>query len=216
MPHRIPNALTASRVALIPVLVVLYYLPHPLSGPLASTVFIIAALTDWADGWLARRLKVQSAFGAFLDPVADKLMVATALVLLVSTPPAGLHPAWLALPATIIIGREIAVSALREWMAQLGAAAKVKVALAGKVKTAAQMLAIALLLWGTAGNSPMEGGHPAAGGDLAAATQSAGLVLLWLAAVLSLTSGFGYLRAGLQHHRHPAQGDHAPEAKLSD
>ncbi len=119
----IPNLLTVLRVLLIPFFILLFYLPFHWSYLAASAVFTVAALTDWLDGYLARRLQQSTPFGAFLDPVADKLMVAVALVLLV-----GEHAnLWLTLPAAIIIGREIVVSALREWMAELGARAQVAV-----------------------------------------------------------------------------------------
>jgi CDP-diacylglycerol--glycerol-3-phosphate 3-phosphatidyltransferase len=138
-----PNTLTLLRIALIPVLVVMFYLPYGWSNAAAAIVFVVAAITDWLDGWLARRLHQTSAFGAFLDPVADKLMVSCALVLLVQADP---RPS-LTVAAAIIIGREIAVSALREFMAQLGQRARVAVATVGKVKTTLQMVAIALLLF---------------------------------------------------------------------
>ncbi|MDG1580298.1 CDP-diacylglycerol--glycerol-3-phosphate 3-phosphatidyltransferase [Pseudomonas sp. GOM6] len=138
----IPNLLTVLRVALIPVFILFFYLPLSWSYWAASGVFALAAVTDWFDGYLARRWEQSTPFGAFLDPVADKLMVAVALVLLVEE-----HAnLWLTLPAVIIIGREIVVSALREWMAELGARAQVAVSNLGKWKTAAQMLALIILL----------------------------------------------------------------------
>ena len=137
----IPNLLTLLRVLLIPIFILLFYLPTSWSYLTASAVFALAAATDWLDGYLARRLGQSTPFGAFLDPVADKLMVAVALVLLVEE-----HAnLWLTLPAVIIIGREIVVSALREWMAELGARAQVAVSNLGKWKTAAQMLALTKL-----------------------------------------------------------------------
>jgi len=139
----LPNWLTSLRVLLIPVMVVFFLLPAPWGHPVAAGVFILASLTDWLDGFLARRLNQGSALGAFLDPVADKLIVATALVLIVMADP---H-SWVALPALIIIGREIAVSALREWMAGVGASSAVSVSWAGKVKTAVQMVAIVFMLF---------------------------------------------------------------------
>lgn len=142
----IPNLLTVLRVLLIPCFILLFYMPYQWSYMAASSVFAVAAATDWLDGYLARRLQQSTPFGAFLDPVADKLMVAVALVLLVQT-----HAKfWLTLPAAVIIGREIVVSALREWMAELGARAHVAVSNLGKWKTAAQMLALVILL----GNPP--------------------------------------------------------------
>ena len=138
----IPNLLTVLRVLLIPVFVLLFYLPFSWSPLAASAVFAFAAATDWLDGYLARVLQQSTPFGAFLDPVADKLIVAVALVLLVEAH----HNLWLTLPAIIIISREIVVSALREWMAEIGARAQVAVSDLGKWKTAAQMLALVILL----------------------------------------------------------------------
>jgi CDP-diacylglycerol--glycerol-3-phosphate 3-phosphatidyltransferase/cardiolipin synthase len=185
MPFNLPTALTWLRIVLIPVFVAIYYLPDDWMSPstrnwTAMWVFSVAAMTDWLDGWLARRWGQTSAFGAFLDPVADKLMVAAALILLVQLNRAD---AWLAI---IIIGREIAISALREWMAQLGKSKNVAVALVGKVKTVAQMTAIiALLLW-----------EPVIPG---VSTPLLGTVALWIAAILTLWSMFHYLRLALPH-----------------
>lgn len=139
----IPTQLTLMRVAAIPVMALLYYLPFPLHTIAAAMVFIAAALTDWLDGYLARRLNQASAFGAFLDPVADKLIVATALVVLVQQDPR----LAVVIPAGVIIGREITISALREWMAELGRRAEVGVRSLGKWKTGFQMTAIAMMLW---------------------------------------------------------------------
>ncbi len=138
----IPNLLTVLRVLLIPIFLLLFYLPFSWSYLAASSVFAVAAATDWLDGYLARRWEQSTPFGAFLDPVADKLMVAVALVVLVEEH----HTIWLTVPAAIIIGREIVISALREWMAELGARAHVAVSSLGKWKTAAQMLALVILL----------------------------------------------------------------------
>lgn len=142
--RKIPTWLTWSRIALIPLLVLVFYvLPDPWGGIAAALIFAVAGATDWLDGYLARRFSAASRFGAFLDPVADKLIVAAALVLIV-------HDAaqWsIAVASIIIIGREIAISALREWMAEVGQRAKVAVSWIGKVKTTAQMLSIILLLW---------------------------------------------------------------------
>jgi CDP-diacylglycerol--glycerol-3-phosphate 3-phosphatidyltransferase/cardiolipin synthase len=145
MPLNIPNLLTWARILLIPLVVGVYYMPLTPTEQnfIATAAFLVAAVTDWIDGWLARKLNQMSAFGAFLDPVADKLMVAAALVMLVH-----LNRADVAL-AVIIIGREIAISALREWMAKIGAAKSVAVSLIGKLKTIAQMTAIPMLLWHT-------------------------------------------------------------------
>ena len=139
----LPTWLTLLRIALIPVFVAVFFLSFRGANLLCSALFGLAALTDWLDGYLARRLGQTSAFGAFLDPVADKLMVAAALVLLVQAIPTPL----MAVAAAIIIGREIAISALREWMAQLGKHARVAVSTVGKIKTTAQMVAVLLLLY---------------------------------------------------------------------
>lgn len=173
----VPNWLTLLRVLLIPVLVLVFLLPFGWVRPVSALIFVVAAATDWLDGYLARRLNQGSRLGAFLDPVADKLIVATALVLIVMADP---H-SWVALPALIIIGREIAVSALREWMAEVGAGRTVAVSWAGKVKTAVQMSAIALMLFE----------HPLRGAPL----YLIGLAFLYLAAALTVFSMVLYLRA---------------------
>ena len=139
----IPNSLTVIRILLIPVFILVFYLPYKWTHLAAAGMFALGAITDWLDGYLARKLNQTSRFGAFLDPVADKLLVATALVLLVQADPR----AWLAITAAIIIGREIAVSALREFMAEMGQRSQVKVATVGKVKTVAQMSAILLMIY---------------------------------------------------------------------
>ncbi|MDR6237021.1 CDP-diacylglycerol--glycerol-3-phosphate 3-phosphatidyltransferase [Pseudomonas oryzihabitans] len=176
----IPNLLTVLRVFLIPLFVVLFYLPVHWSYWTASTIFAIACATDWLDGYLARRLGQSTPFGAFLDPVADKLIVAVALVLLVQEHAS----AWLTLPAVIIVGREIVVSALREWMAELGARAQVAVSNLGKWKTAAQMLALVILL----ANPPQ-----------LTFWVIAGYALLIVAAALTLWSMCTYLMAAWPH-----------------
>ncbi len=177
MRWTVPNILTLLRIILIPVLVLVFYFSGPWSYQLSAAVFGVAALTDWLDGYLARRLKQMSVFGAFLDPVADKLMVAVALVLLVQDNPSLLF----VVPAAIIIGREIAISALREWMSELGERTKVAVSVIGKIKTITQMVAILLLLY----KVPI--------GPLP--THDTGLVLLYVAAILTLWSMVVYLRA---------------------
>jgi CDP-diacylglycerol---glycerol-3-phosphate 3-phosphatidyltransferase len=140
----IPTLLTLLRIVMIPVLVVVFYLPVDWANLAAVIIFILAGITDWLDGWVARRFGMTSTFGAFLDPVADKLMVGVALILIVQR-----HPEIIiALSAAIIIGREITVSALREWMAALGEGARVKVSWTGKLKTILQMVAIGFLLYG--------------------------------------------------------------------
>jgi cardiolipin synthase (CMP-forming) len=185
MFSNIPLLLTWLRIVLIPVFVAVYYLPDAWIGPVAKnwtamSVFAVAATTDWLDGYLARRWGEVSAFGAFLDPVADKLMVAAALIVLVWI---GRAEAYLAI---VIIGREIAISALREWMAQLGQTKSIAVAFIGKVKTVAQMTAIiALLLW--------EDVIPGV------ATPVLGELALWLAAILTLWSMFHYLKLAAPH-----------------
>ncbi len=146
MNWNIPNSLTFLRILLIPVFVGIFYVPTDIIDPhwvnfTATLIFAVAAVTDWFDGYLARALNQTSAFGAFLDPVADKLMVAAALIVLVELERTG------AIVALIIIGREIAISALREWMAGIGERSSVAVANLGKIKTAAQMIAILLLLY---------------------------------------------------------------------
>jgi CDP-diacylglycerol--glycerol-3-phosphate 3-phosphatidyltransferase len=178
LPITIPNALTMLRILLVPVLVVVFYLPFKNHLPVAAVVFALAAITDWFDGYLARRLGQMTAFGAFLDPVADKLMVAVALVLLVER-----HNTLLfTLAACVIIGREIVVSALREWMAELGERTSVAVSYIGKVKTALQMIAITGLL----------AFHPATDeGWLLALCY----IVLYAAAVLTLWSMTIYLKA---------------------
>jgi CDP-diacylglycerol--glycerol-3-phosphate 3-phosphatidyltransferase/cardiolipin synthase len=173
----IPTILTLGRIVLIPVFVVFFYLPAPWANIAATAIFGVAAITDWADGYLARKWDQISPFGAFLDPVADKLMVAAALVLLISHDPSP----WLAIPAVIIIGREITVSALREWMAELGERAKVAVSTLGKYKTTAQMIALLLLLY----RDPL----------LGLPTSTLGMIMLYTAALLTLWSMIIYLRA---------------------
>jgi len=140
----IPTILTLLRIVMIPVLVVAFYSPYSWGNELTVGIFIAAGLTDWADGWIARRFAMTSPFGAFLDPVADKLIVAVALILIVQRHPEIL----LALSAAVILGREITISALREWMAELGQRARVKVSNVGKSKTIFQMVAIGFLLYG--------------------------------------------------------------------
>lgn len=179
MIFNLPIFLTWLRIAAIPVLVAVFYVPGDWSesvgrNTLATTIFVVAAVTDWLDGYLARRLAQTSAFGAFLDPVADKLMVAAALILLVDLERTN------TIIATIIIGREIAISALREWMAQIGESRSVAVSMVGKLKTTAQMIAIPMLLFH----------QPLFGYDMA----EIGEWLLIAAAILTLWSMAYYLR----------------------
>lgn len=138
-----PNLLTLLRIALIPVFVLVFLLPYAWAPPVTCAIFALAGITDWLDGYLARRFNESSAFGQFLDPVADKLMVTTALILLLSYDPR----LWLTIAVIIIIGREITISALREWMAELGVSKHVAVSFVGKVKTTVQMLAIGFMLF---------------------------------------------------------------------
>ncbi len=177
MKLTIPTWLTLARIAMIPVLVVVYYLDYRWTNVAATAIFVFASLTDWLDGWIARRWHQYSAFGAFLDPVADKLMIATALVITVQYH----HTVWMALWASVIIGREIAVSALREWMAELGHGAKVAVAKVGKIKTVVQMIALGFLLY----REPLLGIPIFVVGEW----------LLAGAALLTLWSGYEYARA---------------------
>ncbi len=172
-----PTWLTFARIALIPIFVVVFNLPVWWSNLAATIIFSLAAITDWVDGYLARRLEQTSNFGAFLDPVADKLMVAVALVLLVAAHPSALF----SIPAAVIIGREIAVSALREWMAEIGKRAHVAVSSLGKIKTTAQMTALILLLYG----EPLWG----------VPVVTIGYGLLYIAAALTLWSMAVYLFA---------------------
>ena len=184
MPLNVPILLTWLRIVLIPVFVGVYYVPDTWLSPVARnwtamSIFLVAAITDWLDGWLARRWGITTAFGAFLDPVADKLMVAAALIVLV----------WLERAETylaiIIIGREIAISALREWMAKVGQAKSVAVAFVGKLKTVSQMVAIPLLLF-----------HDRLFG---LDCQWLGTVLINVAAVLTVISMLYYLRKALPY-----------------
>ncbi|CAB9528821.1 CDP-diacylglycerol--glycerol-3-phosphate 3-phosphatidyltransferase [Seminavis robusta] len=180
--HRLPDYLTLARCAAIPLLCVAFYSParHIETG----VIFALASFTDWLDGFLARRWNVSTAFGAFLDPVADKLMVSTALVLL-----SGRHGAIVALPAAVVLARELAVSALREWMAQLGHRDTVQVGFQGKVKTALTMVSLTLMLF-----------VPEIGVTTTHSTWLGNLFLpslacLYLSAVITVTSGSVYFRA---------------------
>ena len=177
MAWNLPNILTWLRIIAIPLVVVLFYLPYPWSSASAALLFSAAAITDSLDGYLARRMGLTSRLGAFLDPVADKLLVAVALVLLVS-----LNPQWLVvLSACVIIGREIAISALREWMAELGQRTRVAVSSLGKIKTIVQMVGIPMMLWRE--------------DILGLPIYQAGLWLTVAAAALTLWSMVSYLRA---------------------
>jgi CDP-diacylglycerol---glycerol-3-phosphate 3-phosphatidyltransferase len=181
MRINLPTWLTLFRVLLLPVMVVVFYLPFRGANLAAAVVFVLAAFTDWLDGYLARRLDMTSAFGAFLDPVADKLMVAITLFLLVQSAPEGWPGILLAITAAVIVGREISVSALREWMAEIGERSKVKVAFLGKLKTTMQMVALVVLLLQ----------HDAETLRL----YHIGEALLVIAGILTIWSGLDYLRA---------------------
>jgi len=182
MPLNVPIILTWLRIAMIPLVVGLFYLPGSWLSEghrdlLAAVSFIIAALTDWFDGWLARRWNQTSAFGAFLDPVADKLMVCAALIVLLDLSRVD------AFISLIIIGREITISALREWIAKIGASASVAVHWLGKFKTAAQMIAIPCLLY----NQPIHGISLRVLGD----------ILILIAAILTVWSMLYYLQRAM-------------------
>ena len=174
----IPNSFTLLRIILIPVLMVFFYVPWHWGHFCSAIIFALACITDWLDGYLARSLHQMSALGQFLDPVADKLIVAVSLVLLASQQS---HLAFFAIPAAIIVGREIGVSALREWMAELGKRTSVAVSFVGKLKTSLQMVAVTGLL--------------ATSDKFLPAVNIAGYWLLWVSAVLTVWSMTIYLRA---------------------
>jgi CDP-diacylglycerol--glycerol-3-phosphate 3-phosphatidyltransferase len=179
MELNLPTYLTLLRIVLIPVLVALFYLPWPGAHVACAIVFMIAGITDWLDGYLARRLELTTRFGAFLDPVADKLMVAVTLVLIVQADPSPV----VAIAAAVIIGREITIASLREWMAEIGERKKVAVSNLGKWKTTAQMVSITMLLFGMdVWKEPLK---------------SFGQFLLLISAVLTLWSMVVYLKAAL-------------------
>jgi CDP-diacylglycerol--glycerol-3-phosphate 3-phosphatidyltransferase len=177
--YNLPTNLTLLRIALIPLLVIVFYLPWDYSNLVSTIIFAIAGFTDWLDGYLARKMHLETDFGAFLDPVADKLMVAIVLVLIVHAE----DSIALTVASSIIIGREITIASLREWMAEIGQRAQVKVSVLGKWKTTAQMLAIGFLLfkhdlWGLP-------------------VSLIGHWLLYLAALLTIWSMVNYLSAAL-------------------
>ena len=172
----LPNILTLLRMALIPCFVVAFYLPFKRAHLVAAGLFLLAAVTDWLDGYLARRLNQTSKLGAFLDPVADEVMVAVVLVVLLEAR----HSLWLAAPVAVIIGREIAVSALREWMAEIGARRKVAVSMLGKVKTTLQMVALMMMVVGV-------------GPDMPGILYGAGMAMLYVATIITLWSMVDYL-----------------------
>ncbi len=178
----IPNLLTFFRILLIPVFVILFYLPYQWSYLAAAIIFILAAATDWFDGYLARKLNQSTAFGAFLDPVADKIMVAAALVVIVEH----YNTIWVTIPAMTMIGREIIISALREWMAELGKRSSVAVSWIGKWKTMIQMVSLTGLIW-----------------QYNVWMVWLAYVMLYVATVLTFWSMFQYMKAAwgdLTHH----------------
>lgn len=170
----LPNLLTLMRIVLIPILIGVFYLPFAGAHTAAAIIFALACITDWLDGFLARRLKQMSPFGAFLDPVADKLLVASTLLLLVGEK----DIQYIVLPAIVIVGREIVISALREWMAEVGSRASVAVGYIGKIKTAMQMVALILLI-----------AFPPASTSLGVV----GFILLYVSAILTIWSMVVYL-----------------------
>ncbi|MDO5652598.1 MAG: CDP-diacylglycerol--glycerol-3-phosphate 3-phosphatidyltransferase [Brachymonas sp.] len=186
-----PTILTWTRIVAIPIIMGVYFLRMPLAtqNQISAVLFVVFAITDWLDGYLARKLDMTSSFGAFLDPVADKFLVCASMLILVHLKRADVFAAF------IIIGREIAISALREWMAQIGAARSVAVHMLGKFKTVAQMAAIALLLYD----------HPI--GDYTH-TRLLGFWLLWIAVILTVWSMVYYLRKALPEIRERANRKH--------
>jgi CDP-diacylglycerol--glycerol-3-phosphate 3-phosphatidyltransferase len=177
MTITLPTAITLFRVALIPLFVVVFYLPFSWANIAATSIFFVASVSDWVDGYLARIMKQESSFGAFLDPVADKLMVVVIIILLVEA-----HPSiYVALPSVIIVAREISISALREWMAQLGSTTTLQVSFIGKAKTVAQMLALGFMIF----SEPLMG----------LPIFQIGLVLYYWAAFLTILSMIIYLRS---------------------
>jgi len=185
MPLNLPNLLTWLRIILIPLFVGIFYFEKswvsaPNQNLVATVIFTVAAVTDWLDGWLARKLNQTSSFGEFLDPVADKLMVAAALIVLLQLQRLG---DWGAIITLIIIGREITISALREWMAKIGASRSVAVSFLGKIKTISQMVAIPMLLY----YDPLGAFRP----------DVVGIWLIWIAAALTLISMAYYLKVAL-------------------
>lgn len=209
MKLTLPTWLTLLRILMIPLLVLVFYLPFGWTNFASAAVFGLAAITDWLDGWIARRYHQSSAFGAFLDPVADKLMVAVALFLIVQG-----HPTpWMAFWAAVIVGREIAVSALREWMAELGQRATVRVAAVGKFKTAVQMIALLCLLYSVTPETP-----PRETPWLGEPIFHIGDWLLAAAALLTLWSGLQYLRAAwpaLKENERKAVDTAAADGRIS-
>ncbi len=177
MQVTLPTAITLFRIALIPAFIVVFYLPFSWANVVATVVFACASISDWVDGYLARSMQLESKFGAFLDPVADKLMVVVVIVLLVEANPS----IYVALPSVVIVAREISISALREWMAQIGSSTTVKVSYIGKTKTVAQMVALGFMVFA----EPL----------WALPIFEIGLGIYYLAALLTIVSMIIYLRA---------------------
>ncbi|MCP4388609.1 MAG: CDP-diacylglycerol--glycerol-3-phosphate 3-phosphatidyltransferase [Gammaproteobacteria bacterium] len=185
MKVTLPTAVTLFRIALIPLFVLVFYLPFSWANIAATAIFALASFSDWVDGYLARSMQLESSFGAFLDPVADKLMVVVIIVLLVEANPS----IYVALPSIIIVAREISISALREWMAQLGASTTVKVSFIGKTKTVAQMMALGFMIF----SEPL----------MEVPIFQIGLIIYYFAAFLTIVSMIIYLRAAwpvITHH----------------
>lgn len=180
LEYTIPTILTLSRISLILLLLVVFYLPWEYANIACAVIFSIAGFTDWLDGYLARKWQMETVFGAFLDPVADKLLVAIVLVLIVEQE----SSIWATIPAAIIIGREITVASLREWMAELGQRSKVAVSNLGKWKTSTQMIAMGCLLF----NQNL----------WFLPIREIGYVLLYIAAVLTILSMYNYLKVALK------------------
>ena len=177
MTITLPTTITLLRIALIPLFVVVFYLPFSWTNIAATSLFFVACVSDWVDGYLARIMKQESSFGAFLDPVADKLTVVVVIILLVEA-----HPSiYLTLPSVIIVAREISISALREWMAQLGSSTTLKVSFVGKAKTVAQMWALGFMIY----SEPLMG----------LPIFQIGLTIYYIAAILTIFSMVTYLRA---------------------
>ena len=177
MKITLPTAVTLFRIALIPLFVIVFYLPFNWANVAATSIFAIASISDWVDGYLARSMQQESSFGAFLDPVADKLMVVVIIILLVEA-----HPSlYMTLPSVVIVAREISISALREWMAQLGSSTTVKGSFIGKAKTVSQMLALGFMIF----SEPFMG----------LPIYEIGLAIYYVAALLTIISMLLYLRA---------------------
>ncbi len=177
--YSLPNLLTFSRILLIPILIIVFYLPWKGAHVLATAIFIIASVTDWLDGYLARKWKQTTLLGAFLDPVADKVLVATCLLLLVGAKEIN----YITLPSIVIVGREIVISALRELMAEWGKRTSVAVGLLGKIKTTLQMIAIVLLLAFNPEQTWLG---------------SLGVVMLYVAAIMTIWSMIVYMKIAYQ------------------